>query len=57
MTTINCSSDCKHQHDGICTYENACFKVLSVETDCIFYEKKLQKSSPGFICKPSNELL
>ncbi|MEN6313421.1 MAG: hypothetical protein ABFD25_04140 [Clostridiaceae bacterium] len=57
MTTINCSSDCKHQHDGKCTYENACFKVLSVETDCIFYEKKLQKSSPGFICKPSNELL
>jgi len=49
MTTINCSSNCIHQHDGKCTLENAFSKVLSVETDCIFFEKKPQKMNMGLI--------
>lgn len=57
MTTINCSSNCKHQHDGKCTLENAFSKALSVETDCVFFEKKLQKNGCGFNCQSSNELL
>lgn len=57
MTTINCSSNCKHQHDGKCTLENAFSNALSVETDCVFFEEKLHKNKHGLNCKSSYELL
>lgn len=40
MTTINCSSNCTHQLDGICTLENAVSDRLSAQTDCAFFEEK-----------------
>jgi hypothetical protein len=40
MTTINCSSNCRHQLDGICTLENAVSNSLSANADCVFFEEK-----------------
>ena len=57
MTTINCSSNCKHQYDGKCTLENVFSKALSVKTDCVFFEEKLQRSKHGVNCKSPYELL
>lgn len=47
MTTINCSSNCKHQHDGKCMLENAISQTLSLETDCAFFEKRPLKYDSG----------
>ncbi len=44
MTTINCSLNCKHQHDGKCMLEDAVSGTLSVDTDCVFFEEKPNKS-------------
>ena len=44
MTTINCSSDCKHQLDGKCTLENAISNASSAKTDCVFFEEKTARS-------------
>lgn len=57
MTTINCSSNCKHQHDGKCMLENAFSKALSIETDCALFVEKMQKSRHGFNCKSPYEFL
>ena len=40
MTTINCSSNCRHQLDGKCTLENAISNTLSMDTGCVFFEEK-----------------
>ena len=45
MTTINCSLNCKHQKDGRCTLEDAASDTLSVDTDCVFFEEKPDKTS------------
>ncbi len=55
MTTINCSSDCKHQIDGKCMLEDAIFNSLSIETDCVYFEENLGKGSTGVICKAIDE--
>ncbi len=55
MTTINCSSDCKHQIDGKCMLEDAISDSLSAETDCVCYEENLDKGKPAVICKVSDE--
>ena len=57
MTTINCSSNCKHQYDGKCMLENAFSKALSIETDCAFFVEKMHESRHGFNCKSSYEFL
>lgn len=55
MTTIKCSSKCKHQMDGKCMQEDAISKALSVETDCVYFEEKLDKGKPAVICKAADE--
>jgi hypothetical protein len=55
MTTINCSSNCKHQQDGKCTLENAFSNALSTHTDCAFFEEKPAKKDSGFNCKSWGE--
>lgn len=55
MTTINCSSKCKHQMDGKCMQEDAISKVLSVESDCVYFEGKLNKGKSTEICKAADE--
>jgi hypothetical protein len=40
MTTINCSLNCKHQHDGKCMLDDAVSDTLSVDTDCVFFEER-----------------
>lgn len=57
MTTINCSSKCIHQQDGVCTLENAFSNSLSNKTDCALFEEMPSKNEHGFICKSQNELL
>lgn len=49
MTTINCSSNCKHQHDGKCALENAFSNAISVSTDCAFFEEKPYKKHMDLI--------
>ncbi len=48
MTTINCSLKCKHQHDGRCMLENAVSETLSAETDCTYFEERLDKGCSAF---------
>lgn len=55
MTTINCSSDCKHQIDGKCMLEDAISNSLSIETDCVYYEENLDKGRSAVICKTTDE--
>jgi hypothetical protein len=55
MTTINCSSDCKHQKDGKCMLEDAISNSLSIETDCVCYEENIDKGKSAIICRPSHE--
>ena len=55
MTTINCSSNCKHQHDGKCTLESTFSTALSAATDCAFFEEKPHKNIHGFNCKAQYE--
>ncbi len=55
MTTINCSLKCKHQNDGRCLLENAVSKTLSAETDCTYFEERLDKGCSAFICKKPSE--
>lgn len=57
MTTINCASNCKYQHDGRCTLENAISETLSAATDCVYFEEKTEKNKHGYKCKPPCELL
>ncbi|MGE5613050.1 MAG: hypothetical protein ACM3XR_01465 [Bacillota bacterium] len=57
MTTINCASNCKHQHDGRCTLENAISETISNVTDCVYFEERTDKNKHGYNCKPPNELL
>lgn len=57
MTTINCASNCKHQHDGMCTLENAISEIFSTVTDCVYFEEKAEKNTHGYKCKPTRELL
>ncbi len=57
MTTINCSSKCIHQQDGVCTLENALSNSLSIETDCALFEEIPSKNKHGYNCKSQNELL
>lgn len=51
MTTINCSSKCKHQQDGKCILENAVSETLSTETDCTYFEERPDKGSSALNCK------
>ncbi len=55
MTTINCSSKCKHQIDGKCMQEDAISNVLLVKTDCVYFEGKLDKGKSAEICKAADE--
>lgn len=55
MTTINCSSKCKHQQDGVCTLENASSHSLSNATDCAFFEEIPHKGENGFNSKSQSE--
>lgn len=55
MTTINCSSKCKHQVDGKCMQEDAISKALSIETDCVYFEDKFDKGISAFNCKSEDE--
>lgn len=55
MTTINCSSNCKHQQDGKCTLENSFAETLSVDTDCVFFEERPEKGKIGVNCKTPYE--
>lgn len=56
MTTINCSSNCKHQQDGKCMLENAISETLSAETDCVYFEEKQSsRSKTGLNGKSSFE--
>lgn len=41
MTTINCSSNCIHQKDGLCTLENAATNSSFTSIHCIYYEEKV----------------
>jgi len=47
MTTINCSLNCRHQHDGKCMLENAISDIMSTDTDCIFFEEKADRNRPA----------
>lgn len=40
MTTINCSSNCIHQHEGKCTLNSVTKSPTSFSSDCIFYEER-----------------
>lgn len=55
MTTINCSSKCKHQMDGKCMQEDAISNVLLVETDCVYFEGKQDKGKSAEFCKAADE--
>ncbi|MDP4092223.1 MAG: hypothetical protein Q8920_02585 [Bacillota bacterium] len=44
MTMINCSSDCIHQKEGVCTLENTAANVVSALSDCIFFQGRNQDS-------------
>ncbi|MCR4434982.1 MAG: hydroxymyristoyl-ACP dehydratase [Clostridiales bacterium] len=45
MTTINCSSNCIHQHDGKCTLDNTEANSVSTVSDCIYYQERPPKQS------------
>lgn len=55
MTTINCSSKCKHQQDGKCMLQNAVSETLSTETDCTYFEKRPYKGSSALNFKKQSE--
>jgi hypothetical protein len=57
MTTISCSSNCKHQQDGICTLENAAINFLSADSDCAFFEEKAGKADNKQKFKSEKEML
>jgi len=40
MTTINCSSNCKHQLDGRCYLDNTATNIVSSNDVCIYLEEK-----------------
>ena len=40
MTTINCSSNCIYQQDGLCGKDNSENAVLSYSPECVFFRDK-----------------
>ncbi|RCX20979.1 hypothetical protein DFR58_101183 [Anaerobacterium chartisolvens] len=45
MTTINCSSNCIHQVDGKCTMENTATNLVSISSDCVYFQPRKAKKT------------
>ena len=37
LTTINCSSNCVHQKDGLCCFENILKQQVTPNNNCAYY--------------------
>ncbi len=41
MTTINCSSNCIHQVDGLCTLDAIPSNSVFINSDCVFFQERI----------------